>query len=309
MGALLSSFTGRIDVTDVFVDFESAKYGDDTERQICEAADEILERAPGVIAALEAYANCGAQIRKALSDPNPKSEQEAFQAVKANVAIINMFFNFSKEVANMVRELLKTLATGQEKEAFCAHQFSVKQLGRLLDFVLRFDELKMLRPGIQNDFSYYRRVLPKHSNDPDLKVRDEEASFISLYIAQPIPMMTALAKSTSSLYVSNPNVPAALALMANVCLELLKSKRFTTSETNQLLVRVMVGSIVLFDHVSLEGGAFVKKSGINIKQAVQLVVKEYPTQNSLTNMLRYSTLHYSDDSTPAGIRSLLDVNK
>lgn len=144
MGALLSSFTGRIDVTDVFVDFESeccrvcaaplatvadprrpgAKYGDDTERQICEAADEILERAPGVIAALEAYANCGAQIRKALSDPNPKSEQEAFQAVKANVAIINMFFNFSKEVANMVRELLKTLATGQEKEAFCAHQFS-----------------------------------------------------------------------------------------------------------------------------------------------------------------------------------------
>lgn len=162
------------------------------------------------------------------------------------------------------------------------------------------------------------------------QVRDEEASFISLYIAQPIPMMTALAKSTSSLYVSNPNVPAALALMANVCLELLKSKRsqpsshrmcaratdtrllacrFTTSETNQLLVRVMVGSIVLFDHVSLEGGAFVKKSGINIKQAVQLVVKEYPTQNSLTNMLRYSTLHYSDDSTPAGIRSLLDVNK
>ena len=37
--------------------------------------------------------------------------------------------------------------------------------------------------------------------------------------------MTSLAKSTSSLYVSNPNVPAALALMANVCLELVKSKR------------------------------------------------------------------------------------
>jgi hypothetical protein len=138
-------------------------------------------------------------------------------------------------------------------------------------------------------------------------------------------MMSALAKSTSSLYVYNPHVPQALALTCNVCLELLKTKRlaghfvllyahkiyirFGSQETNQLLFRVMVGAIVLFDHISLEGGAFVKMSGINIKQAVQLVVKEYPTSTSLCNMLRYSTLHYSDDTTPTGIRTLLDTNK
>eukprot|EP00474_Spongospora_subterranea_P010950 CRZ11408.1 hypothetical protein [Spongospora subterranea] len=308
MGALFS-FPGRIDVSDVFVDFESAQYSDDSERVICDAAEEILSRSYRMTEMLEAYCNCGTYIRKALSEPSSKSELEAFLAVKLNVDVISAFYTYSKEVANIVRDLLKFLATGQEKEAFCSHQYSVKQFGRLLDFVLRFDELKMQRPGIQNDFSYYRRVLAKHANDPDIKVRDEEASFISLYIAQSIPMMSALAKATSSLYVSNPNVPQALALTSNVCLELLKSKRFQSPETNQLLTRIMVGAIVLFDHISLEGGAFVKKSGINIKQAVQLVVKEYPSTSSLTNMLRYSTLHFADDSTPNGIRSLLDVDK
>jgi hypothetical protein len=62
----------------------------------------------------------------------------------------------------------------------------------------------------------------------------------------------------------NPNVPQSLALMSNACLELVKSKRFSAPETNLQLVRVMVGAIVLFDHISLEGGAFVKKSGINV---------------------------------------------
>lgn len=306
MGALLS-FTGRVDVSDVFVDFENCDVGEN-ERNLCATANEILDKAPLMIEHLESYENCGSYIRKALSNPNPQSESDAFTAVKKNVKIINGFYCFSKEIANMTRELLKLLATGQEKQAFNAHQASVKSLGRLLEFVLRFDEMKMLRPGIQNDFSYYRRVLGKHSSDPDLTVRDEEASFISLFIAQPIPMMTSLAKSTSSLYVSNPNVPAALALMANVCLELVKTKRFSAPETNLQLVRVMVGAIVLFDHISLEGGAFVKKSGINIKQAVQMVVKDFKGQKSLINMLRYSTLHYQDDTTSSSIRSLLESN-
>jgi len=36
-------------------------------------------------------------------------------------------------------------------------QALVKLLADLFDFVLRFDELKMATPVIQNDFSYYRR--------------------------------------------------------------------------------------------------------------------------------------------------------
>jgi hypothetical protein len=119
---------------------------------------------------IEAYSNCGAHIRQALSDPNPATEAEAFSAVKSNVAVIQRFFNYSKDIANVSRELLRLIATGNERSSFVTYQLTVKQYGRILDFALSFDEIKMTRPGIQNDFSYYRRVLAKHSNDPDIKV-------------------------------------------------------------------------------------------------------------------------------------------
>lgn len=140
-------------------------------------------------------------------------------------------------------------------------------------------------------------------------VRDDEASFISLFIAQPIPMMTATAKATSELLGESAHlgvhVPKVLATIANVCLHLVKTKKFDDPLVNILCVRAMVGSIVLFDHVTTDG-AFVKRSGINIRQAVQLVTKEYADQKPLVNALRYSTLHFSDDSTPAAITQMLE---
>eukprot|EP00474_Spongospora_subterranea_P002081 CRZ02539.1 hypothetical protein [Spongospora subterranea] len=231
---------------------------------------------------------------------------EAFEAVKASADIIRSFFEYSKAVSNISRELLTLLATGDEKSAFCSHQLAVKKFCLLLAFVLRFDELKMLHPSIQNDFSYYRRVLAKHTNDPNVKILDEEASFISLYVAQPIPMMAAVVKAVSNLYLSNPSVPQSLQLICNVCVDLLESKRFESEDINQLLTRTMVGAIILYDHISLEGGAFVKKSGINIKKAIQLTIKECSSDMTLPNMLRYFTLHFADESTPTVIRRLLD---
>jgi hypothetical protein len=35
----------------------------------------------------------------------------------------------------------------------------VIQIAHIFSFVFHFDEAKMMNPAIQNDFSYYRRVL------------------------------------------------------------------------------------------------------------------------------------------------------
>lgn len=122
-------------------------------------------------------------------------------------------------------------------------------------------------------------------------------------------MMTATAKATTELLNESQHtavhVPKVLATIANVCLHLVKSKKFNDPATDLLCVRAMVGCIVLFDHITLEG-AFVKRSGINIRQAVQLVTKEFADQKALINALRYSTLHFSDESTPAAITQMLE---
>jgi len=203
--------------------------------------------------------------------------------------------------------MLKSLAHDDEKASIQKYQATSRRLADLLDFVLKFDETKMLRPGLQNDFSYYRRSLGKHMQDKDLTVRDDEASFISLFIAQPIPMMTSVAKATTELMNESPqyhtHVPKVLATIANVCLHLVKTGEQEQS-VNLLCVRGMVGCIVLFDHISADG-AFVKRSGINIRQAVQLLVKEYNDQQALLNALRYSAPHFSDDSTPSAITAML----
>lgn len=41
------------------------------------------------------------------------------------------------------------------------NQALAKQCAEILSFVLKFDELKMNNPAIQNDFSYYRRTLSR----------------------------------------------------------------------------------------------------------------------------------------------------
>ena len=45
------------------------------------------------------------------------------------------------------------------REHLQMQQATVKQFAEILDFVLKFDDLKMSNPSIQNDFSYYRRTL------------------------------------------------------------------------------------------------------------------------------------------------------
>lgn len=57
----------------------------------------------------------------------------------------------------------------------------------------------MVNPGIQNDFSYYRRSLAKMkmtNRAGDIKIKDELANRMSLFFAYPTPMMRVLTDST-----------------------------------------------------------------------------------------------------------------
>lgn len=69
------------------------------------------------------------------------------------------------------------------------------RLSDIFDFTLRFDALRMERPFLPNDFSYYRRLLPKFNKHPGVKIKDDEASGMALFTAEHIPMMTTLARA------------------------------------------------------------------------------------------------------------------
>ena len=76
-------------------------------------------------------------------------------------------------------------------------------------------------------------------------------------------------------------------------------------ETIEFTLRVLVGIIILYDHVH-EQGAFHKASPINIRLAVKTIRDSDSTnKEGLLNALRYTTKHLKDESTPKNIKQLL----
>lgn len=70
-------------------------------------------------------------------------------------------------------------------------------------------------------------------------------------------------------------------------------------------IRVMVGAIILYDHVD-SAGAFCKDSPIDMRSAVELIKARTESEQSetLLNALRYTTKHLNDGSTPKSVRAI-----
>jgi len=207
------------------------------------------------------------------------------------------------------------------KDSLASQQALAKQLADVFDFVLRFDDAKMVNPAIQNDFSYYRRTLNRmklSKKDMNLTIRDELANIMSLFFAYPTPMMNALSETTvkfigeASGSVPKENVTDALATMANVCQHMVEVKTFQSDTTNLFCLRAMTGAIILFDHLSPQG-AFHKRSPVNMRGCIS-VLKNFDTVGGssgtspaagLLNALRFTTKHLNDPDTPSNIKQLL----
>uniref|UniRef100_A0A6A7FPV7 CYRIA/CYRIB Rac1 binding domain-containing protein n=1 Tax=Hirondellea gigas TaxID=1518452 RepID=A0A6A7FPV7_9CRUS len=295
--------------------WETVEAGDD-EKVVEDLTAKLEQRAP-ILKQLEFYDPRSELIRKALSEPTFDNDREAFEAVIVNAEVIYGFFKYGVYLGETVPTLVKKIgAVCEDDQVLFIQDAASKRLVEILDFVLRFDELKMLRPGLQNDFSFYRRSLGKHVQDFDLLVKDEDTSLISLFLAAHIPMMTALAKKSSVAYQDDENVTTAIAEFANACLSILKFKVFAADhKANGLFLRAMVGAVVLFDHVEPEG-AFHKRSPIMMKYVCKMLVGEFqrdypgvladPVIENLINTLRFSTMHFKDDSTPSSIAAALE---
>jgi hypothetical protein len=75
--------------------------------------------------------------------------------------------------------LLTSLAEPSENKdhSLQDQQALAKQLALLFDFTLQFDQTRMMRPHLSNDFSYYRRLLPKFPKRADVMYVSFSASF------------------------------------------------------------------------------------------------------------------------------------
>ncbi|KAF9350940.1 Protein fam49a [Mortierella sp. NVP85] len=320
MGNFLSQFNDLINkegdskVPDVQLDFEdSSLTGEDAE--IYSSVSHLLDSTAELLELLRTYEGCGQYIRQAIGSPGQESEAEAWSHVKPAVDKLKMFYKYSTSIESNLPHILNTLCIGDVNKNLERHQPMARILCQLLDFVFEFDALKMKTPQIQNDFSYYRRCLSrgKLSNEGDLKSamnEDELANHISMFYAYPTPMLKTVTEVTTKFVDKNNvgrSVSECLATLANVCFHSVSNKKKPQRpETTAFCLRVMVISIIIYDHIDSQG-AFSKSSPINIKDSVK-AIQTYGNASDKPNLisaLKYNTKHLNDPSTSKTIKSLI----
>lgn len=307
---------------DIFLDFENAT-PTESEKEVFDVVHSVLDVAPQILQELQGYPGAGEEIRQAISNAlNEELQEVAWRAVVPLVGKLKTFYEFALELEAVLPQLLYALCSGPESpiEHLERQQALAKQFAEILHFTLKFDDLKMTNPAIQNDFSYYRRTLSrrKMANADDdnegVQVTNEMANRMSLFYAYPTPLLKILSDATSKFVTENKSLPIenttdCLSTLANLCRTMIENPDFSARVANQetylFCLRVMVGLIILYDHVH-PVGAFAKTSNIDIKASIK-VLKDQPqgTVDGLLNALRYSTKHLNDETTPKTIRGLL----
>lgn len=305
-----------------FVDFEGAEPTPE-EQATFDKVKAVLDRSKEVLAELEAYAGAGESIRQAISNPHDDAKQTtAWDAVCPLVTKLKAFYDYSSEVEMALPELLSALCAESPVQALERKQALAKQTAEILSFVLKFDDLKMNKPEIQNDFSYYRRTLSRlkmqdPGSDDSAVVNNEEANRMSLFYAYPTPMLRSISEATTKFVTENKEIPLenttdCLAMMCTLCRIMVESpnyhQRFSDQQgTIQFCQRVMVACVILYDHVH-HLGAFKRGAAIDIKASIK-ALKMHNENNesfctSMMNALRYTTKHLNDEDTPKQIKAL-----
>lgn len=301
MGILLSRMRGSSSNNDwslVLIDFESAK-PTTAELPIYSQCNAVLERSKEILKLVETYSGSQSLVRAAMQNPTPATELDAFNHLLPNVNRIATFYRYSLELQRIEPPLLTALAADPQntRATFEDQQSLAVQLGEVFNFALSFDAIRIQKPEISNDLSFYRRLAPKFSSDPRIQIRDEELSSISSFCSLAVPMTSVLARTASTALQSNPLVINALSTMAVACRAMIESKRFVRYTTNLFIARAMTGAIVVFDNVDY-GGAFRKGNPTETKRAVQTIISDFPEdKRAMLDALHYSTKHF-DTASP-----------
>ncbi|KAI7849889.1 hypothetical protein BDC45DRAFT_263917 [Circinella umbellata] len=331
MGQILSSFNirgGDAIVPDLGFDIENAKPSPDEADLYNQLTVLLVQPAPSLLESLKNYRSASDFIRDAIASPTPENEDKAWDAVSPTVDMLRDFYEYASELEENIPRLLSVLCQGDVNKNLEKHQGLTKLFADILDFVFEFDYWKMRNPTLQNDFSYYRRMLQRgrygRASDEsvsDLRsamLEDDQANRISLFIAYPTPMLKRVIDTSTEFVTKNrlqKSVSDCLAALWSTCYHTVNKKGAQKSsqrpEVSTFFLKVMVVSIILYDHIDSHG-AFTKNSPINIKHSVKIIQNnvqvpsaEKSSTSNLMSALRYNSKHLNDDSTPKAIKNVM----
>jgi hypothetical protein len=293
---------------------------DPEEAELQQVMMPLLRESGNCLRAIREYKENTEVLRAAMGAPKDDSLQlRAFNSLLPNIALIKDAYDLAARLGQELPRLLSFLIA--RKGELRGHQVLLKQLADVLEFASAWDLAKMLKPAIQNDFSYYRRYYNKMAPRvvaSGIKVQEAEAGLISMFIAQSLPMTVMVENaikasdrgSGSGSAGSGGEAVQLIGILANVTCDLAWRQELP-EDTRQYAMRVMASAMVIYDRVSATG-VFNRRSPVRTRKCLRTLRKEQDDGTSsadlaqqLLNSVKYSTIHFKDGSTPSYVRTLL----
>jgi len=252
----------------------------------------------------EAQEARNAAIRAAMAAPdNDAALVAALRTLKSRVSRVGAWHDLAEQLASLLPRLLVAFEAELAEKRFAA---ATRALSRILAFVVAFDSAKIATPGIQNDFSFVKRAASKAPRAAAEVVDATKASAVSLFIAQPSPMLARLA-----LAVDGDAGCRVLGTIASLCASTaadhapkrLADRAGGAHDAIDACLRVMTSAFVLYDRAArTPGGAFGSGSRVSARKVASALRKRGAGRDgfeSLLAALRYTTLHYASHASPA----------
>ena len=306
---------GNKNAKTVNIDFEDKEPGESgQEKDVYDKVKPLLDRTSEILEQLKGYTGCAEYIKLAVRTPSTENDITAWNAVVPAVNMLKDFFDYYSAFKDGLLKLLIYVSKEDPKTVLQENLGVTRLIVSMLDFIIKFDELKMGKASIQNDFSFYRRSMNRMKrgavelNVSSPPVNDEVANRMSLFFAYPNPFTKALIDELQR----NKDIPRdelvqVFGLIANACKENAnknESNDPTRKEKNFVLFRSMVAAIMFYDYTS-PVGVFVGKSEVDVEGCIQALKKYHNESTDLLNTIRYGTKTFNNDTTPKKIINLM----
>lgn len=274
----------------IFIDFEGAatQSPSEEEKQLIEEVENTLKRSSELLDFVKDYGVGGKDaIYASTTSPGDQEKQDlAWNKIVPMIRQLLACKNLSDEMCLVVPKLLAKLwRSGEEPvvQSFEKNPGSVVQLGKILDITMRFDDLKMAAPSMQNDISYIKRQITVKMrkgeiDENETEITTDNMNELAMFFIHPSPMMKKLIETVTNFFKelspSGKTEPLDIIVsFAKVCIKILDSDmrdKFQQRTTISLVERILTALTLLYDHLS-PNGVFVKESPIDIRYVVDIL--------------------------------------
>ncbi|KAJ2019581.1 hypothetical protein GGI01_003125 [Coemansia sp. RSA 376] len=243
--------------------------------------DRVLRAGHALLQRIRAYQDGSNEIRAAISQPTPENEEAAWRKIGPSVVLLRECFEHSQSLDRIIPDILDELCS-QVNDYDLGKTDRNRGLARLLADLMQsafaFDSLKSSIPAIQNDFSYYRRTLPRmiKSQNDDISsnvIPHEVSNQMSLFYAYHNPMVKTVVDSASQFAKDSRNEPLVLdciSALAAGSFNTVKQGKADGPESERLCVLVLATCCILYDWISPQGIGSAQSS-IDVKAVLDMV--------------------------------------